>query len=82
MVKTVMLSLEIKQEIVEKLERGVRVSELAKQYDRNMSTINNFEAKGSLSGSILCACSAVGCCVFLFCCIVQIGERNRGVWVR
>jgi len=39
-VKKVMLSLEIKQEIVEKHERGVRVSELAKQYDRNMSTIS------------------------------------------
>ncbi|XP_068246532.1 putative CENPB DNA-binding domain-containing protein 1 [Palaemon carinicauda] len=35
-----MLSLEVKQEIIEKHEHGVRVSDLAKQYGRNMSTIS------------------------------------------
>ncbi|XP_068245403.1 putative CENPB DNA-binding domain-containing protein 1 [Palaemon carinicauda] len=34
-----MLSFELNQEIIEKHERGVRVSDLAKQYGRNMSTI-------------------------------------------
>ena len=38
--KKVSLALEIKQEIIAKHERGVRVSDLAKQYDRNMSTIS------------------------------------------
>ncbi|CAM1306297.1 Uncharacterised protein r2_g1601 [Pycnogonum litorale] len=38
--KKVTLSLELKQEIIEKHERGVRVSDLAKQYGRNMSTIS------------------------------------------
>ncbi|XP_068245590.1 putative CENPB DNA-binding domain-containing protein 1 [Palaemon carinicauda] len=35
-----MVSLELKQEFVEKHERGVRVSDLAKQYGRNMLTIS------------------------------------------
>ncbi|XP_068237177.1 putative CENPB DNA-binding domain-containing protein 1 [Palaemon carinicauda] len=38
--KKSMFSLELKQEIPEKHERGVRVSNLAKQYGRNMSTIS------------------------------------------
>ncbi|XP_068203761.1 putative CENPB DNA-binding domain-containing protein 1 [Palaemon carinicauda] len=38
--KKVMLSLELKQEIAEKHECGMRVSDLAKQYGRNMSTIS------------------------------------------
>ena len=38
--KKVSLALEIKQEIIAKHERGVRVSDLAKQYGRNMSTIS------------------------------------------
>ncbi|XP_068207691.1 putative CENPB DNA-binding domain-containing protein 1 [Palaemon carinicauda] len=38
--KKEMLSLEVKQEIIEKHEHGVRVSELAKEYGRNMSTIS------------------------------------------
>ena len=37
--KKVSLALEIKQEIIAKHERGVHVSDLAKQYGRNMSTI-------------------------------------------
>ncbi|XP_068204820.1 tigger transposable element-derived protein 1-like [Palaemon carinicauda] len=36
----VMLSLEIKQEIIEKHGRGVRVSDLSKQYGRNISAIS------------------------------------------
>ena len=40
--KKVMLSLELKQEIIEKHERGVRVSDMAKQYD-----LNDYKAKGS-----------------------------------
>ncbi|XP_068228048.1 putative CENPB DNA-binding domain-containing protein 1 [Palaemon carinicauda] len=35
-----MLSLEVKQEIIEKHERGVHISDLVKQYGRNMSTIS------------------------------------------
>ncbi|XP_068229421.1 tigger transposable element-derived protein 1-like [Palaemon carinicauda] len=38
--KKEMLSLDVKQEIIEKPESGVPVSELAKQYGRNMSTIS------------------------------------------
>ncbi|XP_068241593.1 putative CENPB DNA-binding domain-containing protein 1 [Palaemon carinicauda] len=38
--KKSMVSLELKQEIIEKLERVVRVSDLGKQYGRNMSTIS------------------------------------------
>ncbi|CAG6006743.1 unnamed protein product [Menidia menidia] len=38
--KKAMLSLELKQEIIKKHERGVRVSDLAKEYGRNMSTIS------------------------------------------
>ncbi|XP_076056383.1 putative transmembrane reductase CYB561D1 [Oratosquilla oratoria] len=38
--KKVMLSLEVKQEIIEKHESGVRISDLAKQYGQNMSTIS------------------------------------------
>ncbi|XP_068217885.1 tigger transposable element-derived protein 1-like [Palaemon carinicauda] len=38
--KKVMLPLELKQEIIEKPESGVRVSDLAKQYGRNLSTIS------------------------------------------
>ena len=34
-----MMTIEIKREIIEKYEKGVRVSELARQYDRNTSTI-------------------------------------------
>ena len=34
-----MMSMEIKHEIIEKHERGVRVSDLARQYDRSTSTI-------------------------------------------
>ncbi|XP_066121792.1 tigger transposable element-derived protein 1-like isoform X2 [Saccopteryx bilineata] len=34
-----MMSIEVKQEIIEKHERGVRVIELARLYDRNASTI-------------------------------------------
>ncbi|XP_068200763.1 putative CENPB DNA-binding domain-containing protein 1 [Palaemon carinicauda] len=38
--KKAMLSLKLKQEIIEKHERGVRGSDLAIQYGRNMSTIS------------------------------------------
>ncbi|XP_068242391.1 putative CENPB DNA-binding domain-containing protein 1 [Palaemon carinicauda] len=38
--KKSMLSLELKQEIIEKHERGVHYSDLVKQYGRNMSTIS------------------------------------------
>jgi len=34
-----MMSMEVKREIIEKHERGVRVSDLAKQYERTTSTI-------------------------------------------
>ncbi|XP_057694746.1 tigger transposable element-derived protein 1-like [Corythoichthys intestinalis] len=38
--KKEMLTIEIKKEMIEKYEQGARVSELARQYGRNMSTIS------------------------------------------
>ncbi|XP_068224154.1 putative CENPB DNA-binding domain-containing protein 1 [Palaemon carinicauda] len=44
-----MLSLDIKQEIIEKHECGVRVNELARQYGRNMLTISTIlKHKGAI----------------------------------
>ena len=37
--KRALLSIETKQEIIEKYERGMRLSDLAKEYGRNPSTI-------------------------------------------
>ncbi|XP_068250721.1 putative CENPB DNA-binding domain-containing protein 1 [Palaemon carinicauda] len=47
-----MLSLELKQKIIEKHERFVRVSDLAKQYGRNMSTISTIIKQKSAIKSV------------------------------
>ena len=40
-----MMTIEIKQEIIEKHERGAKVSDLAKHYSRNTSTISTILKK-------------------------------------
>ncbi|XP_067947109.1 tigger transposable element-derived protein 1-like [Watersipora subatra] len=78
--KKTMLSLELKLEIIKKRERGVRVSDLAKQYGRNISTISTILKQKEVIKSIK---PSKGICIISKrrSCTLDEMERLLLIWI-